>query len=104
MRTGNVEIMKTLQPATRDTPAVRVQARLGAVLSELFGRWPALLGFAVQEEGELHVAELTVHPWLDQQQCPELGADIAVVLHELIEEEPAAHELLNGRTFARVLH
>lgn len=93
--------MKTLQPASY---APRGDAEVGTVVDALFRRWPGLLGFAVQGEGELYLTEVALHPWFDEAQRSSLCSEIAVALSELIDEEPAARELLSGRTFARTVH
>jgi hypothetical protein len=97
--------MKTLQP----------EIRLEAVVDALFHRWPSLVGFSVQDahtlsahratgrlEGELCLADVETDPWPARSQ--ELFGEIAVALLELLDDEPAARELLRGRTFARTLH
>jgi hypothetical protein len=93
--------MRTLQPASC-TP--RGGAEVGTVMNALFLRWPGLLGFSVLEEGELYLADVVLHPWFDEAQRASLCSEIAVALSGLIDEEPAARELLSGRTFARSMH
>ena len=96
--------MKALQPATRDAPARALEADLACVVSTLFRRWPALLGFSVRDQGELCLAEVEMHPWSDADQRSHLRGDIAAALLELMDEAPDARMLLSGRTFARTLH
>ena len=79
----------------------RGEAEVGSVVGALFRRW---LGFSVHDEGELFLTDLAVHPWFDEQQRSKLCYEIAVAFSELIDEEPAARELLSGRTFARTVH
>jgi hypothetical protein len=80
------------------------QRRLAAVVDSLFRRWPSLVGFAVQEvrAGELVLADIATSPWPVHSQ--DVCGEIATVLLRLIDDEPAARELLLGRTFARALH
>ena len=84
------------------TPAT--QSRLAAVVDSLFRRWPSLVGFSVGElpVSGLIVSDIETDPWPAQSQ--ELFGEIAGTLREFVEEEPAARELLRGRTFARTLH
>jgi hypothetical protein len=82
------------------------QTRLAAVVDSLFRRWPSLVGFSVQEvrafERELVLADVETSPWPTRSQ--ETCGEIATALLALIDDEPATHELLHGRTFARTLH
>lgn len=85
------------------------------MVEQLFRRWPALVGFSVQDvaclsddrvagrlEGELCLADLETQPYAALPE--ELFGDVAVALIDLMDEDPAAREALRGRTFARVLH
>lgn len=74
------------------------------MVETLFRRWPALVGFSVGElpVSGLVVSDLEADPWSTQSQ--ELFGKIAGALREFVEHEPAARELLRGRTFARTLH
>ena len=92
--------MTTLQTRTLDR---RREAEVSTVVNALFERWPALLGFCLREDGELFLTDLAVHPWFDDG-LSKLGGEIALVLSDLIDEEPGARELLSGRTFARTVH
>ena len=80
--------------------------RLAVVVDSLFRSWPSLVGFSVQEAQplarELVLADVEASPW--PADTRELCGAIAFVLLKLIEDEPAARELLLGRTFARTLH
>jgi hypothetical protein len=75
-----------------------------AVVDSLFRRIPSLVGFSVQEAAsrELVVMHVETDPWPALKR--EISGEIAGTLFELMEEEPAARELLLGRTFARMLH
>lgn len=91
------------------------EIELASVVEALFRRWPSLVGFSVQEAGalsrdraagglgrELVLAEVETDPWPARSQ--ELFGEIALALLDLMDEQPAARELLLGRTFARTLH
>jgi len=86
--------------------ARETQTQLAAVVDALFRRWPALVGFSVQESrtlpADLVIADVETDPWPGQPR--ELVGEIAVALLDLIDNQPAARELLRGRTFARTLH
>ena len=79
------------------------EARLVAVVSGLFRRFPALLGFSVHEAQRLYVSDLAIHPWFDEQR-PSLRAEIVAELVMLVMREPRARDMVKGRTFARALH
>lgn len=82
----------------------RPETELASVVQALFRRWPSLVGFSVGElpVSGLIVSDIETDPWRAQSQ--ELFGEIAGALREFVEEEPAARELLRGRTFARTLH
>lgn len=82
----------------------RPETELAAVVDRLFRRWPSLVGFSVARASAsgLLVSDIATDPWRAQSQ--ELFGEIAGALREFVEEEPAARELLRGRTFARTLH
>jgi hypothetical protein len=88
--------MKALKPETEVT----------AVVDAIFRRWPSLVGFSVQESqtlpADLVIADVETDPWRVQPR--QLVGEIAVALVDLMDDEPAARELLRGRTFARTLH
>jgi hypothetical protein len=88
--------MKALTPETEVT----------AVVDAIFRRWPSLVGFSVQESqtlpADLVIADVETDPWRVQPR--QLVGEIAVALVDLMDDEPAARELLRGRTFARTLH
>jgi hypothetical protein len=86
-------------------------------LDHLFHRWPALIGFSVQEvhglssdrqwvqlDDTLALADVGLYEWIPHEEKLELLADMAQSLLELLDERDEAHELLRGRTFARTLH
>jgi hypothetical protein len=74
-----------------------------STVNEIFAAWPELYGFSVgQIGGELCLADVATDSW--HVQSEELAGQIAAALVELIDEQPEAAKLLNGRTFARTLH
>lgn len=72
------------------------------VMQTLFRRNPELCGFLVQQD--LSCSHVACHPALDGEETRELIDEISAALHELLEEEPEAAELLRGRTLARSFH
>ena len=84
--------MKTRQP----------EAQLEALVQTIFRRWPGLVGFSVEDAGELVLTEMETQPWGVQPH--ELLGEVSVALLDFVDEEPGAIELLRGRTFARTLH
>ena len=83
--------------------APAVETEITAVVDALFRRLPSLVGFSVQEvQRELVLADVETDPWCAQPR--ELCGEIAATILELMDEEPAAREVLVGRTFARTLH
>lgn len=86
--------------------ALNPEAEIAAVVEALFRRWPWLVGFSVQEAStsspSLVVTDVETDPW-DAKLLP-LHGEIADAMLGLAEDEPAARELLRGRTFARTLH
>lgn len=100
--------MKALQGTVRDAPPAGAEADLRGAVDELFRRWPALLGFSVRaraarkHEDEIYLADLETRAWTAEPQ--DILGDVALTLIELVDEEPAALELLRDRTFARNLH
>ena len=82
----------------------RPETELAAVVDALFRRWPTLVGFSVAQAPVLGVvvSDIATIPWRAQSQ--EIFGEIATVLREFVEDEPAARELLRDRTFTRTLH
>jgi hypothetical protein len=78
------------------------EAHVQALMQNIFRRWPTLVGFCVQDSGDLVIGELEMQPWNAQAQ--ELVGEVAGALLDLVGDEPDALELLRGRTFARTLH
>jgi hypothetical protein len=86
--------------------APKPETEVTAVVDAIFRRWPSLVGFSVQESqtfpADLVIADVEIDPWPAQPRG--LEGEIAVALLDLMDDEPAARELLRGRTFARTLH
>ena len=86
--------------------APKPETEVNAVVDAIFRRWPSLVGFSVQESqtypADLVIADVETDPWPAQPRG--LEGEIAVALLDLMDEEPAARELLCGRTFARTVH
>lgn len=76
---------------------------LSVRLEMLFRRCPALCGFTVQSDGPLP-SLLTCSPALTEEAAEAMLGEVAQMLLELAEECPEGARLLQGRTFARVLH
>jgi hypothetical protein len=72
------------------------------VMETLFQRYPALCGFSVQED--LSFSHVACHPAVFGEEAKMLREEISAALHELVEEQPEAAELLRGRTLARSFH
>lgn len=86
---------------------------LAVRLEGLFARCPALHGFTVQdcaieapddEEGVVVVANLSLFPAVGAEQRETICDDIAQTLIDFLAEQPAAQDLLRGRTIVRTLH
>jgi len=82
--------------------ARHTEAQLEALVQRIFRRWPGLVGFSVEDAGELVLTEMETQPW--SLQPYELLGEVSVALLDFVDEDPAALELLRGRTFARTLH
>jgi hypothetical protein len=78
------------------------QAQLETLVQTIFRRWPGLVGFSVEDAGELVLTEMETQPW--SVQPGELLGEVSDALLDFVDESPEALELLRGRTFARTLH
>jgi len=93
------------QPRRSEDPQARFEANLEARVWALFRCHPALCGFSVGEGPSMSLlTEVSVYPASGPAAPPELCFEVLATLADLVEECPEAHELLRGRTFARVLH
>jgi hypothetical protein len=72
------------------------------VVETLFQRHPALCGFAVKDD--LSFSNVACHPAIVGDEAELLCEEISATLHELLEEQPEAADLLRGRTVARTFH
>ena len=79
-----------------------IHEQIRDVVQTLFRRNPELCGFLVAQD--LSCAHIACHPALDGEETRELLDEISATLHELLETEPEAAELLRGRTLARSFH
>ena len=76
---------------------------VATTVNEIFAAWPELYGFSVRQiEGELCLDDVATDPWHAHSET--IAGEIAAALVELLDEQPDAAKLLNGRTFARTLH
>jgi hypothetical protein len=109
--------MKTQEHRNEDLQHSRYEADLGASINALFLRCPTLRGFAVrgaarlsrdgfalQRASGLFVTDVSIYPLCGLDTAVTFCDEIVAALTELIDECPEARELLQERTFARVLH
>jgi hypothetical protein len=95
----------------------RVEAELSARIGAVFGRFPDLSGFSLQDRtglpdyidasslrDELFVTELGFSTLVSETEYDEAYKLIADAVADIVSERPEALELLRGRTFARTLH
>jgi hypothetical protein len=90
-----------------------IEDDLAVRLETLFERHPALYGFTIQDcageadcadQGLLSVEDVSLFPAPGKRQRETICSEIAQTLIDFLSERPAGHELLRGRTVARVLH
>ena len=95
----------------------RVEAELSARIWAVFGRFPDLCGFSLQDRtglpdyidvsslrDELFVTELGFSAPVSETVYDEAYMLITEAVADIVSERPEALELLRGRTFARTLH
>jgi hypothetical protein len=95
----------------------RVVVAIVTRIQALFARLLTLIGFSVQQlnalsaergaaplDDELGIADVSLYPWPGARADPEVCAEIAAGLSELLDECPAARGLLRNQTFARRFH
>ena len=109
--------MKPVELGTLHSALPADAAELAATIDGIFGRLPALHGFAVQDgarlvqqfpgvalEGALVVSDVGIYPPLGEAEHDRICNEIANALHEYVALRPdGAPLLLCGRTFARTL-
>ena len=95
----------------------RVEAELSARIWAVFGSFPDLCGFSLQDRtglpdyidasglrDELFVTELGFSAPVSETEYDEAYRLITEAVTDIMSERPEALELLRGRTFARTLH
>lgn len=94
--------MKTAARSSDDARLRRSEAIVTRHVREMFERLPMLVGFCLRPD--LRIAELSICPWPDDIDGPELYGLVMQSLVELAEAHPEAVRLMRGRTFARSVH
>src|SRR5438477_10905758 len=95
----------------------RVEAELSVRIWAVFGRFPGLSGFSLQDRtglpdhvdasalrDELFVTELGFSAPVSEIEYEEAYTLISDAVADILSERPEALDLLRGRTFARTLH
>jgi len=95
----------------------RFEAELSARIWAVFGSFPDLCGFSLQDRtglpdyidasslrDELFVTELGFSAPVSETEYDEAYKLITEAVADIVSERPEALELLRGRTFARTLH
>jgi len=95
----------------------RVEAELSARIWAVFGHFPGLSGFSLQDRtglpdyidasslrDDLFVTELGFSAPVSEVEYDEAYRLISDAVADIVSERPEALELLRGRTFARTLH
>ena len=108
--------MKTTTNLAREEGMQHVAAHLEESLMTLFGEFPSLCGFAVQDRpglpdggaatlhAGLFLTEVGLYPAPGLGEAKLICEEIRDTLVQLIDERPETLELLSGRTFARSFH
>ena len=110
--------MKTFEvkPDAPESLHGALEADIAAGIQTLFRRCPTLCGFSVLgslpkdveqspiPEADLFVTGIDTFPRLDNEQHGEIYDEIALVIADLVLEQPHACDYLRGRTFARTIH
>jgi hypothetical protein len=109
--------MKPSELGTLPAAPAPAEEELAATIDGIFGRLPALHGFAVQDgarlvgdfpgvalEGALVVSDVSLFPALGGKEHDRACEEIATALHGYVAGRPdGARLLLRGRTFARTI-
>ena len=108
--------MKQTANTARDSTLRNTVAQLEESILVLFGSFPSLCGFSVQErpgllevssealQDGLFLTDVGLYPTPNIEEAKLICEDIRDTLAQLIDERPQVRELLSGRTFARSLH
>ncbi len=108
--------MKPTMNAARDAGMRHVAAQLEESIVSLFGCFPTLCGFSVQDRPDLpeggsaalqpglFLTDVGLYPAPGLEEARMICDEIRETLVQLIDERPEARALLSGRTFARSLH
>jgi hypothetical protein len=108
--------MKQTAQTSRERALRSTVAQLEESIVALFGGFPSLCGFSVQDrpgipetgaeslQSGLFLTEVGLYPAPNVEEAKFICEEIRDTLMQLIEERPQARELLSGRTFARSLH
>jgi hypothetical protein len=108
--------MKTTTNMAREEGMGRIAAQLEESIVTLFGEFPSLCGFAIQDRpglldggaatlrSDLFLTEVGLFPVPGLGEARLICEEIRDTLAQLIDERPEALELLSGRTFARSFH
>jgi hypothetical protein len=106
--------MKPATQTARELALHHTAAELEESILALFGSFPSLCGFSIQDrpgragseslQGGLFLTEVGLYPVPNIEEAKFICQEIRDTLAQLIDERPQARELLTGRTFARSLH
>jgi hypothetical protein len=107
--------MKSIAQTNRERALRNTAAELEESILALFGGFPQLCGFSVQDrpshaagteslQGGLFLTEVGLYPVPNVEEAKMICEEIRDTLAQLIDERPQARELLSGRTFARAVH
>jgi hypothetical protein len=108
--------MKTTAQTANERALRNTAAELEESILALFGGFPSLCGFSVQDrpgnsgsgaealEGGLFLTDVGLYPLPNIEEAKFICQEIRDTLAQLLEERPQARELISGRTFARSLH
>jgi hypothetical protein len=100
------------------TPDPQLLTDIQAKIDALFERCPMLCGFSIQDramlpvelgdrpipDADLFITEIGIYPKLGVELQSEIFDEITLLISDLVYEEPAACNVLRGRTFARIMH
>jgi hypothetical protein len=106
--------MKPATQTARELALHHTAAELEESILALFGGFPSLCGFSIQDrpgragseslQPGLFLTDVGLYPVPNIEEAKFICQEIRDTLAQLIDERPQARELLTGRTFARSLH